>query len=459
LPKQIRKKNLLQRKFSLFQKKKQKLIRKRKDCIEKISRWFIEQKPGIGSNQQLYAKVAFFARRTNCHTQLEDWLLLQKLFSQKVIHKYDQLKTSKKLCEYLKLFEIYKKLYTNKGQQLTKGTATLAQAYERTIHFVQMRSPTPLLASPQPKRPFYTKSRSMSLESLPTLNSSQLLKLFQTGKEAKNLSDKLSKAKADRRQVYKILRERQIGTEAAATFKQTIFPFLSDCTPSYPHFIPEGRAKQIEEILSFTLFWEKKFFHDLSKKEQAIFSFSLEKKQEKWKRARARKLRKQIKQIKKRIGRKMPRGFPIPKKYRKHYLAVKKHLPKEQLLKVKKHKQFPKRLSKPLPIIFIQASINNTFLTLTDTKGNTLYATSAGKVGLKNARKSGRLVSQSVAIDLGRKCRFLRVRQVDIRIRGIGGAKRTALTALRRIGLRVRYLTSYFEHPFNGCRSPKKRRV
>jgi len=41
----------------------------------------------------------------------------------------------------------------------------------------------------------------------------------------------------------------------------------------------------------------------------------------------------------------------------------------------------------------------------------------------------------------------------------MGQAKRTALTALRRIGLRVRYLTSYFEHPFNGCRSPKKRRV
>jgi small subunit ribosomal protein S11 len=204
---------------------------------------------------------------------------------------------------------------------------------------------------------------------------------------------------------------------------------------------------------------EKFFFNGLSDKERAILYLSLAERQKKWKRARARKLRKQIKQIRKRIRKKIPRGFPIPKKYRKHYLASKKRVPNDQPLKFKKLIELPKRLSNPLPIIFIQASINNTFLTLTDTKGNTLYATSAGKVGLKNARKSGRLVSQSVALDLGRKCRFLRVRQVDIRMRGMGRAKRTALTALRRIGLRVRYLTSYFEHPFNGCRSPKKRRV
>jgi len=234
-------------------------------------------------------------------------------------------------------------------------------------------------------------------------------------------------------------------------------------------FLLKGKYETL--LLSFLeklLVFSSSLFDLIEKKEDPYFFRNLVR-QEKLKKARALKQFKLIEQIKKKLKAKMPRGFPIPKKYRKFLLAAKKGQSfMARKMKVNKASQsfrtnnflpFPKRLSYPLPIIFIQASINNTFLTLTDPKGNTLYATSAGKVGLTNARKSGRLVSQSVALDLGRKCRTLRVRQVDIRMRGMGRAKKTALIALRRIGLRVRYLTSYFEQPYNGCRPPKKRRV
>jgi hypothetical protein len=282
-PKQNRKKNLLQRKFSLLKKEKQKLSTKRKDCIDKIFRWYIEKEPEIGPNLDIYAKTSFdsfiwaraggltlpssFARKTTDHsknTNLQDWLLLKQLFSQKVMYKferkyYDQLKANKKLCQYFRLLKIYKILYNR--LQVAKGPAALAQAYSLTTHFVD----TPLC----------------------TKSTKGLLKFYTNSPFP---------------QLHVFLHPVRFRTS---------FSLVSNCTPFYPafwlrfplygHYITKGTAKQIKEILCFTFFWEKKFFHDLSKKEQAIFYLSLEKKQEKWKRAKARKLRKQIKQIKKRI--------------------------------------------------------------------------------------------------------------------------------------------------------------
>ena len=423
LSNQIKKKDPLKKsKFSQFKKEKQKLIRARKVFFDCVFSYFKdelkEDKTQSSGGQLLPLQNASLLRNAKA------WrlILLKKLFFRKILHKYGQLKTNKRLScnRYFKLLKPYKKTFLQFDNSVRLGT-TLALA-ERLLKAPRFPEAPKRGASGKRTGKSCTPYAAYGVKSLSTFDFSKI-------PEAASL--KLSRAKAHRN-----------------LYSLKALPF-SEVVP----------AKLLQTVIYLIISQEKVFFNLLSDKERAILYLSLAEKQKKWKRARARKLRKQIKQIKKRIRKKIPRVFPIPKKYRKHYLAAKKRFPNEQPFKVKKLIQLPKRLSNPLPIIFIQASINNTFLTLTDTKGNTLYATSAGKVGLKNARKSGRLVSQSVALDLGRKCRFLRVRQVDIRMRGMGQAKRTALTALRRIGLRVRYLTSYFEHPFNGCRSPKKRRV
>ena len=429
--KQVKKKDLLRKSFSQFKKKKQKLIRERKHrIIKNVLHRFKNQ---LKKNVQKFLSRAFFSR-----PELIKSLALAPYFPPgfkliKSLTLIPRLKLIKFLLKDKAATKLYAPKFLRKAavaqSAFTKMCATLIRIPCKALRHKALRPGRKAAAK------LYGQSRYKGLR-------------------AKRSNALCHKALVSPPTFVSFCPfKRRIAFDRRYQLRKFVKP-----PKVFP--IPEVvTAKNLRKLLRIITSEEKSFFRCLPKEERPILYLSLAKEQAKWKKAKARKLRKQIKQIKKQIKKKIPRGFPIPKKYKKHSLADKKRLSNDKPLAERKHMQIPKRLSSPLPIIFIQASINNTFLTLTDTKGNTLYATSAGKVGLKNARKSGRLVSQSVALDLGRRCRLLRVRQVDIRMRGIGRAKRTALTALRRIGLRVRYLTSYFEHPFNGCRSPKKRRV
>jgi small subunit ribosomal protein S11 len=114
---------------------------------------------------------------------------------------------------------------------------------------------------------------------------------------------------------------------------------------------------------------------------------------------------------------------------------------------------------KALPIIFIQSTLNNTILTLTDKKGNPLASSSAGRHGFKNARKKNSFAAQISSTHLAKICIDKRIRMLEVRMKGLGKGKRSALTALKKAGLKIKRLVELTPVPFNGCRPPKKRRV
>jgi len=114
---------------------------------------------------------------------------------------------------------------------------------------------------------------------------------------------------------------------------------------------------------------------------------------------------------------------------------------------------------KPLPIIFIQSTLNNTILTLTDKKGNPLASSSAGRHGFKNARKKNSFAAQVSSTHLAKICIDKRIKMLEVRMKGLGKGKRSALTALKKAGLKIKRLVELTPVPFNGCRPPKKRRI
>lgn len=114
---------------------------------------------------------------------------------------------------------------------------------------------------------------------------------------------------------------------------------------------------------------------------------------------------------------------------------------------------------KPLPIIFIQSTLNNTILTLTDKKGNPLASSSAGRHGFKNARKKNSFAAQVSSTHLAKICIDKRIKMLEVRMKGLGKGKMSALTALKKAGLKIKRLVELTPVPFNGCRPPKKRRI
>jgi small subunit ribosomal protein S11 len=126
-----------------------------------------------------------------------------------------------------------------------------------------------------------------------------------------------------------------------------------------------------------------------------------------------------------------------------------------------KHTNLPgKRIKrKALPIIFIQSTLNNTILTLTDKKGNPLASSSPGKCGLKNSRKKGSYAAQLASSHLAKVCMEKRIKMLEVRMKGLGKGKRTAISTLKKAGLKIKRLVELTPVPFNGCRPPKKRRT
>jgi small subunit ribosomal protein S11 len=110
-------------------------------------------------------------------------------------------------------------------------------------------------------------------------------------------------------------------------------------------------------------------------------------------------------------------------------------------------------------IAYIKATFNNTTVTITDTKGDTLCWASAGTCGFKGSRKSTPFAGQCAAQQAAEKAVKFGVKEVDVRVKGPGSGRESAITALQSAGLTVKSLEDCTPIPHNGCRPPKKRRV
>jgi small subunit ribosomal protein S11 len=110
-------------------------------------------------------------------------------------------------------------------------------------------------------------------------------------------------------------------------------------------------------------------------------------------------------------------------------------------------------------VAHIQATFNNTIVTITDTNGDTLCYASAGTVGFKGSRKSTPFAAQRAAEDAASKATKFGLKEVEVRIKGPGAGRESAVTALQGAGLLVKAIEDVTPLPHNGCRPPKKRRV
>jgi small subunit ribosomal protein S11 len=107
----------------------------------------------------------------------------------------------------------------------------------------------------------------------------------------------------------------------------------------------------------------------------------------------------------------------------------------------------------------ILATFNNTQVTITDLHGNLLGWSSAGRVGFKGSRKSTAYAAQQVAQDAARQAMAHGMREIEVRVKGPGSGRESAIRALQAIGLEVTVIKDVTPIPHNGCRPRKKRRV
>jgi len=110
-------------------------------------------------------------------------------------------------------------------------------------------------------------------------------------------------------------------------------------------------------------------------------------------------------------------------------------------------------------VAHITATFNNTVITITDGNGDTLCWSSAGTVGNKGSRKSTPYAAQRAAEQVADKAKKFGVKEVEIRVKGPGSGRESAITALQASGLTVRAIDDVTPLPHNGCRPRKKRRV
>mgnify|MGYP001152596824 CR=1 FL=1 len=110
-------------------------------------------------------------------------------------------------------------------------------------------------------------------------------------------------------------------------------------------------------------------------------------------------------------------------------------------------------------VVHVQASFNNTTITITDARGNTVAWGSAGKAGFKGSKKSTPFAATVASEAAGREAMSLGVRRVHVRVQGPGSGRESAIQALASAGLQVKSIKDVTPIPHNGCRPPKRRRV
>src|SRR6201987_3165482 len=126
-----------------------------------------------------------------------------------------------------------------------------------------------------------------------------------------------------------------------------------------------------------------------------------------------------------------------------------------------KTKKFKKKERKHIPhgLVHVQASFNNTIVTITDPNGNTVSWKSSGSLGFRGSRKGTPFAAQQAAANAANQARDHGMRVVDVRVSGPGSGRESAVRALSASGLDVRSIRDVTPIPHNGCRPPKRRRV
>ena len=124
-------------------------------------------------------------------------------------------------------------------------------------------------------------------------------------------------------------------------------------------------------------------------------------------------------------------------------------------------KRTKRRVKKNIPagIAHIQATFNNTIVSITDVNGNVISWSSAGARGFKGSRKSTPFAAQLAAEDAARKAMDHGMKSIDVYVKGPGAGRESALRSLQAAGLKVNLIKDVTPIPHNGCRPPKRRRV
>jgi small subunit ribosomal protein S11 len=126
-----------------------------------------------------------------------------------------------------------------------------------------------------------------------------------------------------------------------------------------------------------------------------------------------------------------------------------------------KKKVFKKKERKNVPhgIAYIQASFNNTIVTITDGEGRTVAWKSSGSLGFRGSRKGTPFAAQQAAMNAANQAREHGMRTLEVRVNGPGSGRESAIRALAAAGIEVKSIKDVTPIPHNGCRPPKRRRV
>jgi small subunit ribosomal protein S11 len=126
-----------------------------------------------------------------------------------------------------------------------------------------------------------------------------------------------------------------------------------------------------------------------------------------------------------------------------------------------KKKVFKKKERKNVPhgIAYIQASFNNTIVTIADGDGRTVAWKSAGSLGFRGSRKGTPFAAQQAAMNAANQAREHGMRSLEVRVNGPGSGRESAIRALAAAGIEVKSIKDVTPIPHNGCRPPKRRRV
>jgi len=121
----------------------------------------------------------------------------------------------------------------------------------------------------------------------------------------------------------------------------------------------------------------------------------------------------------------------------------------------------PKKVKRSVArgIAHVKATFNNTLVTITDTNGETLASASAGTIGFKGSRKSTPFAAQRAAETAANKARKMGVTEVEVKVKGPGSGRESAISALQAAGMKVLSIEDVTPIPHNGCRARKRRRV
>jgi len=126
-----------------------------------------------------------------------------------------------------------------------------------------------------------------------------------------------------------------------------------------------------------------------------------------------------------------------------------------------KKKTYKRKEKKNVPfgIVHIAASFNNTLISITDAEGNLIAQSSSGARGFRGSRKGTPFAAQQASSEAARKAAEAGMREAEVRVKGPGGGRESAIRAVAQAGIRVTSIRDVTPIPHNGCRPPKRRRV